>query len=565
MSNAIIGEIDEDIRVLKEQISHLQSKVDALEAKKANYMSYIAPLRRVPTEILGHIVDFCILSGIQLVTLTQICGSIRDAVIAMKTQWRRICLLGPKEKYYPFDYVNEYAKRVQQGVVCNSAEQLAVILSRAQSGPLDLFIQLALRPEDVNLLLLQSPLVQSLTIFCPWSNSDVDLEFFHRLDFSLLKRLHFIHLHESVVQEILNLVSKFPRENLVIHCDHYHSSQIKDFLSHSLIQKVTELSISHPAGTWDTALRQMVPNTINIPSVISCHFEIHPYILSSINLASVRSMSFTSSDPTVPIRPASIPHTLTRLTLSRARLRPIAPSTHRPQPLPELKILEIKNTKIVGSIGQHFIVPNLCELTVSHSVFYRYLGNTSGTEEKQSERCISTGDISKLEHLTLESVSLGSDLFQRLQDCDVLREIKVNHCYDINFVDRFTSLLKEGDRLPRLQSLHVGDTRTRHSSKSSQELTVTFAAERPHLTISGNGMTRHINSSFMNAKDDDEESSEEDSEAEEDDPYGLNRVPTIEGYYEYLARQFHPGLYPDEFSGDPYDDYDSEEDLEDDE
>jgi hypothetical protein len=84
--------LEEDIYNLENEINKLQARLQHLQQKKANHCSYISPLRRLPPELMSEIVHICLANKVQLTTLTQICGTIRDIVVGMSALWKYILI-----------------------------------------------------------------------------------------------------------------------------------------------------------------------------------------------------------------------------------------------------------------------------------------------------------------------------------------------------------------------------------------------------------------------------------------------------------------------------------------
>ncbi|CAG8758929.1 14650_t:CDS:2, partial [Acaulospora colombiana] len=74
-SKSIIKQLDEEIRVIQAKVTSLKTQLHSLRQKRANHASYIAPLRRVPIEILREIVKICWDSGVDMAVLLE--GDIR--------------------------------------------------------------------------------------------------------------------------------------------------------------------------------------------------------------------------------------------------------------------------------------------------------------------------------------------------------------------------------------------------------------------------------------------------------------------------------------------------------
>lgn len=115
LGKAIISGLEVDIKALKEKVKALQSKIDIAEQKRANYASYIAPLRRLPMDILDIIVDMCIRNGVRLATLTRICGYIRENMIARKSIWSDVHLL---MEHSPRTNVLNFQESGESGIGC---------------------------------------------------------------------------------------------------------------------------------------------------------------------------------------------------------------------------------------------------------------------------------------------------------------------------------------------------------------------------------------------------------------------------------------------------------------
>jgi hypothetical protein len=81
------------IAKLDKDIEDLEAKLQDLRRKRANYESYIAPIRRMPAEILSEIIHFCLQNGIRLSVMTQICGYFRDVILGMTSIWSNILLV----------------------------------------------------------------------------------------------------------------------------------------------------------------------------------------------------------------------------------------------------------------------------------------------------------------------------------------------------------------------------------------------------------------------------------------------------------------------------------------
>jgi hypothetical protein len=88
----IIAKIDKKITSIELGTEERREQLEDLSRRRANYISYIAPFRRVPAEILSEIGLLCLKNQDPLTTVTSIHGLLRDAMIGMSSLWRRIRL-----------------------------------------------------------------------------------------------------------------------------------------------------------------------------------------------------------------------------------------------------------------------------------------------------------------------------------------------------------------------------------------------------------------------------------------------------------------------------------------
>jgi hypothetical protein len=92
LGKSVIKELDRDIDLLQVEISRLQNQLESLQGRRANYASYMSPLRRLPTEILREIVSICVDQGIDILTIAGLNARFRDVALGMATLWSKISL-----------------------------------------------------------------------------------------------------------------------------------------------------------------------------------------------------------------------------------------------------------------------------------------------------------------------------------------------------------------------------------------------------------------------------------------------------------------------------------------
>jgi hypothetical protein len=91
-SKSAIQQLDTSIQHLQYEISRLQSQVQCLQHRRAEFAWYIAPIRRVPAEILRQIILFCLDDGYGVTEMSHTCSQIRQLIIRMPSLWSKIHL-----------------------------------------------------------------------------------------------------------------------------------------------------------------------------------------------------------------------------------------------------------------------------------------------------------------------------------------------------------------------------------------------------------------------------------------------------------------------------------------
>jgi hypothetical protein len=88
----VIGQLDRSIEDIKQNIRRLQTQLQEVQQKRANHLSYLAPLRCLPTEILSEIVTIYLEDGEDILAVAGICSRLREVVLGMTAVWSHITL-----------------------------------------------------------------------------------------------------------------------------------------------------------------------------------------------------------------------------------------------------------------------------------------------------------------------------------------------------------------------------------------------------------------------------------------------------------------------------------------
>jgi hypothetical protein len=114
-----IIDVMKELDVLQGTPQFLQSRLQLLQQRRANHASYISPLRNLPPEVLVEIVHICLYNDVGIMTLTQICGTLRDVVIGTPTFWKCIRLEPPTfGQVFRYEYDPEVSSLFIQDIQC---------------------------------------------------------------------------------------------------------------------------------------------------------------------------------------------------------------------------------------------------------------------------------------------------------------------------------------------------------------------------------------------------------------------------------------------------------------
>jgi hypothetical protein len=111
---SVVDDLERSIKRMRAEINKMELQIKLLQQRRDNYISYIAPLRRLPLEILSIIIMLCLDDDVDLSVLTQSCGVLRNAVLETSTIWRSVRLLSG---FYPCRRMLTYGKRKEVGSI----------------------------------------------------------------------------------------------------------------------------------------------------------------------------------------------------------------------------------------------------------------------------------------------------------------------------------------------------------------------------------------------------------------------------------------------------------------
>ncbi|PVF94372.1 hypothetical protein CPB86DRAFT_818066 [Serendipita vermifera] len=129
--------IKDEVALLNSEIASLYTYLHELERDRDNKASFIAPIRRLPPEILGEIAMACLQVGVPPFTLGQVSSSMRNTVNSMKKLWSSIHYFVPRGHNVP-----DIGQAVTPGYVpVYTLDYLDLVLERSNLMPLRITLQ----------------------------------------------------------------------------------------------------------------------------------------------------------------------------------------------------------------------------------------------------------------------------------------------------------------------------------------------------------------------------------------------------------------------------------------
>jgi hypothetical protein len=256
-ARSTIKQLDQNMEDLEQNIGQLRRRVQELEQKRANYVSYISPLRRLPTEILREIVDICIETGMDVTVMAGICSRLREVVLGMAGIWSNISLRGANYPLSGFRFSKRYGSSIyasnwhefaeiiltclQHGIQCTTVEQLELILTRAGRASLKLEVFWPVEMGTLELISSQDCLIRSLRIVDD-PNMPFTISSFENLNLSQLQILTLAKLQSNQYAGIMDLALQSNCRCMTL--DINYGCLTLDFFKHELLQRVIDMGIA---------------------------------------------------------------------------------------------------------------------------------------------------------------------------------------------------------------------------------------------------------------------------------------------------------------------------------
>jgi hypothetical protein len=355
-------------------------KLVAVQGSLVENRARIAPISRVPPEVLGEI--FAIHVGENQQSpwlLMKVSRAWRATSLLTRDLWRRIMLV-PADWFW-----GRPQSRVFEGMqICMNASQLRSALERAGSLPLDLRIASRLHPShrsgrfynhlsdhslqttinqksnlrdllNAFLKYVKIPRIRSLSISTESFNLAADA----------LDGFSFVDMESLALDfNYLKIIARVVKESLLLQKIHVPSTSMKHLKRLGRWHRVDDLNVAHVCGDRLTDIRSILVAAAHLTSLQFCGDALKGSDepdAGDLVMPSLKHLSLKHTDPFWPI----ICPNLTHLTMGP--FSEIVPLPDQSVPLPHL--IELVFITYFESVGilRGFTVPSLRKLVLKHS------------------------------------------------------------------------------------------------------------------------------------------------------------------------------------------------------
>ncbi|PVG01799.1 hypothetical protein CPB86DRAFT_781162 [Serendipita vermifera] len=406
--------------------------------------------------------------------LTQVCGTLRDVVIGLPSLWNKILLdSGIKLRNYLYE-VNTLGFQH-----CRNRGHLDLLLRRARSSHLHIYIACPPSPDMVALLSYHTPTITSMSIDKGSSSSDgINRSDFETLNLESLQELKLQYIKPEDVGLIMDLALQ---STCQLGIELKMKSMTSELLRHELLERAVKVDIS---AEMDEPLA--LPK-IRLPRVDS--FRIHgpSNLFNAFELSDSRmsGLTYWCRDEDY-IFPASLPIQLYGLTLSSFAFtsKPL-----KPHLLEHLTALEFGDTTLEYPLQEYIALPKLKYLDIWNVLFQPSEDNEDrdgASDTSLSEKSF-LGGLPELETITIKHTTLNGYFAKALESCPRLESIEIEECDADVFFLSFLSCLRDEDAFPSLETLNILLSWPWKLDLPFEVFVKRCADRRPDIDISGDG------------------------------------------------------------------------------
>ncbi|KAG8815203.1 hypothetical protein FRC17_000832 [Serendipita sp. 399] len=431
---------------LTSQIHALQIRVAQLEQERAQRVSFIAPFRRLPQEIIARIAEICIELGDSPTVLNRVCSSMRSAVNGMRELWGTIHIVpfivdpSHRERVKEVENQGRMSRRGltknprplssggrsvrKEGNFCISAEHLRVLFERANSTLVDLSI---VQPDAVDADLIEiaasySDILHSLAIVLSQTRFYIPIMELPQLE---NLQIHSNNLNSSV-KHILRIVDdKAPKlNNLCLELHSSHDFPLTEVARYQFYYRLRSLYLA----TGSKGPSDPSAPVVDLPELETLTLIGKPWILAYMTLPNLSFLAILGGTKkrNQKVVPHNFPGSITRLHLDHVRF-----TTYESDAvlLPRLTHLDLRYPSI-EVLDPHFRMPAL-ETMRMDSITYNGLFRSS--PEQNALLALFSGegvlrDLHSLHRLLLEEIHLETTSCAVFRGIPMLREWELRGC-----------------------------------------------------------------------------------------------------------------------------------------
>lgn len=501
-----IERLDNEIQDATNQIRALQSHLESVQTARARKISFIAPFRRIPQELLARIAEFCIEEGDSPAILNAVCSSFRSAVNGMQKLWCTIHITPARhnssqpERSEEREVQGRLSRRgmtrdsrplsitrssYREGNFCMSLDHLEILLKRTQGSPVDLSMihPDLIHTDIIEKTTLHSSQLRSLAIVLSPNRYYIPIMELPQLE---KLQIHSNHLNSSV-RHILKIVNDKAPKMVTLYLELHASTDfpLAEVARHQFCYRLRNLYLS----TGSKGPSDPSAPVIDLPELETLTLIGKPWQLAYMTLPNLLSLTIIGGTKkrNQKVIPPHFPTSITKLHLDHVRF---AAYTSTAVLLPNLTHLDLRYPSIESTLDPHFMMPAL-ETMRMDSITYNSAFRSAPEQSALSALFSGEGvlqDLYSLRRLLLEEIHLETTSCTVFRGIPALEEWELRGCslpHDLAETLAGKATGRDTNLLARLERLHVKKcwSMSETAEQVEERVRATSAQFRPNLQV----------------------------------------------------------------------------------
>ncbi|PVG04138.1 hypothetical protein CPB86DRAFT_868884 [Serendipita vermifera] len=151
----------------EEEVKHCWSVIGRLDEEiiqdiRVNHLSFMSPIRCLPSELIGEICKTCVDMGVNPLVLSHVCGRFHETVNDMSELWSRIHVTDGRTDGWKRGL--EYWLNPMVGLKCRGSRIANLIIQRAHSAPLEMIWDVPMNSDVLDVIERHTNRIFSLTL-----------------------------------------------------------------------------------------------------------------------------------------------------------------------------------------------------------------------------------------------------------------------------------------------------------------------------------------------------------------------------------------------------------------